>query len=459
MTERLLVVGGDAGGMATASQARRLRPDPADLEIVAFERGTRTSYSACGIPFRVGGLIDSLDDLVARTPAEFAAQDITVHIRHEVTGIDLDAGTIAVHDLDGGGIRHEGFDQLLISTGARPTRPSIPGIDLDFVHGVQTLDDAEDLLRHAEASRCSKVVVVGGGYIGLEMAEAFVQWGAQVTVVEYGHQVMRTLDADMAELVAAAMERHHIDVRLGVSVEGFEPGRVLTDGDPIEADLVVLGIGVSPNSELADAAGIELGVKRSIRVDARQRTSAEGVWAAGDCCESRHLITGEPVHIALGTVANRMARCAGINIGGGYARSTGVLGSAVTKLCDTEIGRTGLTEVEAAVAGYEFGVGRVESSTKAGYYPGAEPVVVKLVAERGTSRLLGGQIIGGPGSAKRIDVVAVAITAGMTASDLELSDFSYAPPFGPVWDPLMIAARQVSKATRVTRSAATGDAP
>ena len=455
MTERLLVIGGDAGGMAAAAQARRLRPDPKDLEIVAFEKGTRTSYSACGIPFRVGGLVDDLDDLVARTPAQFAEQDIAVHTGHEVTAIDLDAGAIAVHDLDGGGIRHEPFDHLLIGTGARPTRPQLPGIDLDFVHGVQTLDDAERLLGHAEDSRCSKVVVVGGGYIGLEMAEAFMQWGAQVTVVEHGQQVLRSLDPDMSELVLEAMRRHHIDVRLGVAVEGFEPGRVLTDGDPIEADLVILGIGVTPNSELAEAAGIELGVRRSIRVDARQRTSAEHVWAAGDCCESRHLITGEPVFVALGTVANRMARCAGINIGGGYARNQGVLGSAVTKLCDTEIGRTGLSEREAVAAGYEVGVGRVESSTKAGYYPGAEPVVVKVVAERGTSRLLGGQVVGGPGSAKRIDVLAVAITAGMTAQDLELSDFSYAPPFGPVWDPIMIAARQASKATRLPRSDAT----
>ena len=452
MTERLVVIGGDAGGMATAAQARRLRPDPADLEIVAFEKGTRTSYSACGIPFRVGGLVDSLDDLVARTPAEFAEQDITVHTRHEVTAIDLDRRTVAVHDLDGGGIAHEPFDQLLIGTGARPTRPNLPGIDLDVVHGVQTLDDADDLLAHAERSRCSKVVVVGGGYIGLEMAEAFVQWGAQVTVVERGDQVVGGLDPDMSELVLASMRRHDIDVRLGVTVEGFESGRVLTDEEAIDADLIVLGIGVTPNTELAGEAGIELGVRNAIRVDARQRTSAEGVWAAGDCCESRHLITGEPVHVALGTIANRMARCAGINIGGGYARNIGVLASAVTKLCDTEIGRTGLTERDAAAAGYEVGVGRIESTTKAGYYPGAEPITVKLVAERGTGRLLGGQIIGGLGSAKRIDVVAAAITAGMTAQDLELTDFSYAPPFSPVWDPVLLAARHASKAARVTRS-------
>jgi NADPH-dependent 2,4-dienoyl-CoA reductase/sulfur reductase-like enzyme len=457
MTERLVVVGGDAGGMGTAAQARRLRPDPADLEIVAFEKGTRTSYSACGIPFRVGGLVDSLDDLVARTPAEFEAHDIAVHTGHEVTAIDLDGRTVAVHDLEGGGIRHEPFDQLLIGTGARPTRPQLPGIELDMVHGVQTLDDADHLLRHAERSRCSKVVVVGGGYIGLEMAEAFVQWGAQVTVVDRGAQIMRGLDHDMSELVLDAMRRRDIDVRLGVGVEGFEPGRVLTDGDSIDADLVVLGIGVTPNSELAGEAGIELGVRNAIRVDGRQRTSAEGVWAAGDCCESRHLITGEPVHIALGTVANRMARTAGINIGGGYARSRGVLASAVTKLCDTEVGRTGLTEGDAGAAGYEVGVGRIESTTKAGYYPGAEPITIKLVAERGTGRLLGGQIVGGPGSAKRIDVVAAAITAGMTAQDLELTDLSYAPPFSPVWDPILIAARHASKAARVSRS--TGTAP
>ncbi len=452
MTERLVVIGGDAGGMGTAAQARRLRPDPTDLEIVAFEKGSRTSYSACGIPYRVGGLVDSLDELVARTPEEFARSDITVHTGHEVTEIDLDARTIAVHDLDGGGMSHEPFDQLLIGTGARPTRPKLPGIDLDIVHGVQTLDDADVLLRHAEESRCKSVVVVGGGYIGLEMAEAFVQWGAQVTVVEGGDQVMRTLDRDMAQLVLDAMERHHIEARLGVQVEGFEPGRVLTSGDPIAADLVVLGIGVTPNSELAADAGIELGAKRSIRVDPRQRTSAEGVWAAGDCCESRDLITGDPAHIALGTLANRMARVAGINLGGGYARTRGVLGSAVTKLCDTEIGRTGLTETAAHAAGFEVGVGRITSSTRTGYFPGSEPITVKIVAERGTGRLLGGQIVGGTGSAKRIDVIATAITARMTATDLELTDLSYAPPFSPVWDPVLIAARQASKVTRVSRS-------
>ncbi len=449
MTERLVIIGGDAGGMAAASQARRLRPDPEDLAIVAFERGSRTSFSACGIPFRVGGLVDSLDDLVARTPEEFRTNHaIEVHTHHDVLSIDLDRRTIEVRDLDADRTFTEPFDQLLIGTGARPTRPDLPGIDLDMVHGVQNLDDADDLLGHAEQSRCQRVVVVGGGYIGLEMAEAFVQWGAQVTIVQSGRQVMRSLDLDMARLVAAAITHHGIELRLDTTVTGFEPGRVHTSSGPIDADLVVLGIGVTPNSELAGAAGIELGARNAIRVDARQRTSAPGVWAAGDCCESRHLVTGEPVHVALGTLANRQARCAGINLGGGYARSPGTLASAVTKLCGTEIGRTGLTEVEAAAAGFAVGVGRIESTTRAGYYPGATPITVKVVAEQGTGRLLGGQIVGGEGAAKRIDVIATAITARMTATDLELTDLSYAPPFSPVWDPVLIAARQASKLTR-----------
>ncbi len=449
MTERLVIIGGDAGGMAAASQARRLRPDPEDLAIVAFERGSRTSFSACGIPFRVGGLVASLDDLVARTPEEFRTNHaIEVHTHHDVLAIDVHGRTIEVRDLETGRTFTEPYDQLLIGTGARPTRPDLPGIDLDMVHGVQNLDDADDLLGHAEQSRCQNVVVVGGGYIGLEMAEAFVQWGAQVTIVQSGRQVMRSLDVDMARLVADAITHHGIELLLDTTVTGFEPGRVHTSSGPIDADLVVLGIGVTPNSELAGSAGIELGVRNAIRVDARQRTSAPGVWAAGDCCESRHLVTGEPVHVALGTLANRQARCAGINLGGGYARSPGTLASAVTKLCGTEIGRTGLTEVEAAAAGFAVGVGRIESTTRAGYYPGATPITVKVVAEQGTGRMLGGQIVGGEGAAKRIDVIATAITARMTASDLELTDLSYAPPFSPVWDPVLIAARQASKATR-----------
>jgi len=442
MAERLVVIGGDAGGMSAATNARRLRPD---LEIVAFERSTRVSYSACGIPYLVAGEVDQVDALVARTPREFReANRIDVRVEHEVMGVDLDRGQVEVHDGPHGRTFRIGFDHLLIGTGARPIRPELPGIDGEQVHGVQSLDDGARLFTYAEQSRCQRVVVVGGGYIGLEMAEAFVMWGAQVTVVDSGPHVMRTLDPDMAALVATALERHSIEVRTGVAVTGFEPGAVHTADGRIPADLVVLGLGVTPNTELAGAAGLELGVRDSIRVDRRQATSHAGVWAAGDCAESFHLVSQRPVHVALGTVANRHGRVAGLNIGGGYATFPGVVGTAITKVCSTEVGRTGLTEFEARRDGFEAVAAVIESTTQAGYMPGTAPITVKLVVEARTGRLLGGQIVGGTGAAKRIDTLAMAITAGLTADELINVDLSYAPPFSPVWDPLATAARVVA---------------
>ena len=276
-------------------------------------------------------------------------------------------------------------------------------------------------------------------------------WGANVVLVDGSPNVMRTLDPDMAELVADAMVRHSIDVRTGVAVTGFEPGAVHTADGRITADLVVLGLGVTPNSQLAEAAGIELGARGAIRVDRRQETSIEGIWAAGDCAESFHLVSGRHVHIALGTVANRQGRVAGINIGGGYATFPGVVGSAMTKVCSTEVARTGLTETEAARDGFRTVSGKIESTTRASYYPGAAPVTVKVVAEARTGRLLGGQIVGGAGSAKRIDVLATALTATMTVDEMINLDLAYAPPFSPVWDPVVTAARVAARAVYAAR--------
>ena len=364
VAERLVVIGGDAGGMTAAANARRQH---GDLEIVAFERGRHTSYSACGIPYLVAGEVEPVDALVARTPRELREQNrIDVRIEHEVTGIDLDRRQVEVHDLGHGRSFRIGFDHLLVATGARPIRPDLPGIDLPHVRGVQTLDDGAGLLAFAEQSRCQRVVVVGGGYIGLEMAEAFVMWGAEVTVLDSGPQIMRTLDADMADLVRGALERLGVEVRTGVTVTGFEPGLVHTADGPVPADLVVLGMGVVPNSELAEAAGIELGVRQSVRVDRRQETSAPGVWAAGDCAESFHLVAGHHVHVALGTVANRQGRVAGINIGGGYAAFPGVVGTAITRVCGTEVARTGLTMEEVDRYGFRAVASTIETSTTRG---------------------------------------------------------------------------------------------
>jgi NADPH-dependent 2,4-dienoyl-CoA reductase/sulfur reductase-like enzyme len=441
VAERLVVIGGDAGGMAALSQVRRLRPA---TEIVVLEKGPYTSYSACGIPYVVGGDVKGTGELVARAPQRFLADGIDLRMRHEVTAIDLDRRAVTVRDLEGGWDLQVGFDDLLIGTGGRPIRPALPGIDNPKVHGVQTLDDADHLLAHA-TERCRRVVVVGGGYIGLEMAEAFVKRDADVVLVEGGPQVMRTLDPEMGALVSDALRGTGVDLRLGAAVDAFTDGGVVVGGEEIAADLVVLGIGVAPNSELARDAGIVLGARDSIHVDRRQHTSAEGVWAAGDCCESFHLVSRQPVHIALGTIANKQSRIAGINIGGGHASFPGVLGTAISKICGTEVARTGLTVAEAIAAGFDHAVVTITATTKAGYFPGAEKMDLRFVVERGSGRLLGAQIVGGAGAAKRIDACAVALTAGMTVAQIVDLDLAYAPPFSGVWDPVLIAAREALK--------------
>jgi NADPH-dependent 2,4-dienoyl-CoA reductase/sulfur reductase-like enzyme len=444
VTERLVVIGGDGGGMAAAMQVRRRKPN---VDIVALERGDWTSYSACGIPYLVSGAVESLDRLVSRSPDEFRDRHrIDVRMRHEVVAIDLDARKVEVRDHDRHRTINLPFDMLHIATGARPMRPEMPGIEGDFVHGVQTLGDAAHLLEHARTMASRNVVVVGGGYIGLEIAEAFVERGAQVTVVEAGDQLLRPLDPDMADLVADAMRRRGIDVRLGLAVTAFRPDSVDTDDGPIDADLVVLGLGVEPNSELAATAGIRTGVRNAITVDRQQRTSADGVWAAGDCCTSYHLVSGRRVHVALGTVANRQGRVAGTNMAGGYATFGGVVGTAVTKICSTEIGRTGLNEEECQRAAIGFVTARIETTTKSSYLATARPVVVKVLAERVSGRLLGAQIVGEENAAKRVDVFATALTAGLTVHEVADLDLGYAPPFAPLWDGVLLGARAAAAA-------------
>jgi len=439
---RVLIIGGDAAGMTAAT---RIRAGAPDAEVVVVEMGRFTSYSACGIPFVVSGQVGGgVERLVARTPDRHREAGIDVRMHHEALAIDVAAGEVEVLDHHAGAVRRIGYDELLIATGGMAIRPELPGIDLPFVHGVQTLEDAETLLAVAEQG-CHRTVVVGGGYIGLELAEAFLERGCVSTVVEKGTHPLGLLDRDLGEQVTEAMRAHGIDVRVGVDVTGFERGSVATSDGDVPADLVVLGIGVAPRSSLAKEAGITLGARESIRVDDRQRTSASGVWAAGDCCESTHRVTGAPVHIALGTLANKQGRVAGINIAGGDLRMPPVLGTAVTKLCNLEVGITGVTAGVAEQAGIDAVAVTVETTTKAGYMPDSSSMTVRMAVERGTGRVLGAQILGGPGAAKRIDTVATAITAGMTAADVVDLDLAYAPPFSSVWDPVAIAAREALK--------------
>jgi NADPH-dependent 2,4-dienoyl-CoA reductase/sulfur reductase-like enzyme len=424
--------------MAAAAQARRLQPE---MEIVVLEKGSWTSYSACGIPYLIGGSVHSVDQLVARTPDAFRATRIDVRIQHEVTAIDVDNRHVEVTNLAHGRSFRLRFDLLHLGVGAIPNRPPLPGLDAPHVHGVQTLADAAHLLEDISARRPEHVVVVGSGYVGLELAEAFLSRGCLVTVIDAAETVMGTLDPDMGALVERGMRAAGITVRLGERLEAVEADAVHTTAGSIRADVVILGLGVVPNTELAVKAGLAVGVEDAIVVDRQQRTSAEGVWAAGDCCQSIHIVSGQPVYEALGTVANKQGRVAGINMGGGYATFPGVAGTAITRLCQVEVGRTGLTEKEATAAGFGFVAATVDVTTAAGYLPSAEPLTVKLLAERGSGRVLGAQIVGGSGSAKRVDVVATALAASMTVDDVLGLDLGYAPPYSSVWDPVQAAAR------------------
>ncbi len=453
--ERLVVIGGDAAGMSAAAQARRRRGED-DLEIVCFEKGRATSYSACGIPYWISGIVDSEQDLIARTPDEHRARGLDVRMCTEVTDIDLERREVSWASADETGARGEStgtlsWDHLVYATGSVPVRPSVPGIDAPGVFGVQTLDDGVALRAALDGAR--RVVVVGGGYIGLEIAEACQVRGLEVAVIDRAETPIGTVDPDVGAFMADAVRRLGIELILSDGAaeittggDGRADGVVTTSGRRLEADVVVLGLGVRPNVVLAERAGIPLGPSGGIAVDNRMRTKVPGVWAAGDCVESVHRLSRQRVVVALGTHANKQGRVVGINLGGGYATFAGVIGTAATKVCTLEVARTGLSSQEAEAAGFGFVTAVVDSTTTAGYMPGAEPIRLKMLAERRSGRLLGAQIVGQHGSAKRIDALAIAIWNEMTASEVLGLDLSYAPPFSPVWDPVLIAARKAQEA-------------
>ncbi|NUS42164.1 MAG: FAD-dependent oxidoreductase [Mycobacteriaceae bacterium] len=452
--ERLVVIGGDAAGMSAASQARRMR-GPADLSIVAFERGNFTSYSACGIPYWVGGDVPERDDLIARTPQEHAARGIELRLRTEVTEIDPDGRRVLARDADSGSEYWTAYDKLVIATGARPVRPALPGVDAPGVHGVQTLDDGQALLDSLALAHSRRAVVVGAGYIGVEMAEALIKHGFTVTVVNRGPEPMATLDPDMGRLVRRAMEGLGITMVNNaevVEIRTAADGRaraVATSTDEFPADVVILGIGVRPDTGLAESAGLPLGAHGGLLTDLAMRVRGRrDIWAGGDCVEVLNLVSGQEQHVPLGTHANKHGQIIGSNIGGGYAVFPGVVGTAVSKVCDLEIARTGLRQKDADRVGLRYETVTIESTSRAGYYPGAAPMTVKMLAERRTGRLLGVQIVGGEGAAKRVDTAAVALTARMTVEQITALDLGYAPPFSPVWDPILVAARKA--ATRVS---------
>jgi NADPH-dependent 2,4-dienoyl-CoA reductase/sulfur reductase-like enzyme len=419
-----------------------------------------------------------VERLIARTPEVFRARyNMDVRVLHEVVEVDVARRRVRVCPVEAGGERAgadnctwEAFDHLLFATGALPIVPDVPGAGARGIYALSTLQSGVVIRAAVDEEHPRRAVIVGGGYVGLEMAEALVQRGLDVSLVEKMPQVMNTLDPDMGSLVSDALRAFGVHLYLEEALSAFEVdnGRVravvTTDGASCDrrssrrtlpADLVVLGIGVRPNTALAadvvypPDAGLPLGARGAIRVDQQMRTPVEGVWAAGDCAESLHLVSGRPTHVALGTVANKHGRVAGINIAaqpsGPRATFPGVVGTAITKVGAVEIARTGLQEAEMEQLGIEFVSAKITSTTRAGYYPGAGEMTVKVHAEKGSGRLLGGQIVGAEGAAKRIDVLATALHAGFTVQEVMDLDLAYAPPYSSTWDPVAIAARQALK--------------
>jgi NADPH-dependent 2,4-dienoyl-CoA reductase/sulfur reductase-like enzyme len=450
MMRRLLVIGGDAAGMSAASQARRLVGED-ELAITVVERGETTSYAACGIPYWVGGLVASREQLIARRAEVFRdKQQIDVHLHHEAVAIDTDARSVSVHDLTTGTMAELGYDELLIATGAQPVPPPIEGLDTPGVFGVQILADGQRILDALSERSPEHAIVVGGGYIGLEMAEALQMRGLRVTLIDLAPNPMATLEPELGARIAQEMREMGIELLLGTPLTGIVAGddgwvrAIVTPDGEIATDLVVLGTGTRPRSDLAEAAGIPIGPSRGIITDSQQRTPVAGVWSAGDCAQTTHRVSGAPVSFALGTIANKQGRIAGLNLGGAQASFPGVLGTAVTRINHLEIARTGLSMREAEAAGLEAIATSIDASTRAHYYPDSAQMTVLLVTEVGTGRLLGGQIVGGPESGKRIDVLAAALWNGMSVEDMVQMDLAYAPPFSPVWDPVLTAARRAA---------------
>jgi NADPH-dependent 2,4-dienoyl-CoA reductase/sulfur reductase-like enzyme len=430
---RLVVIGGVAAGMSAAARARRVDPS---LEILVLERGQHVSWAACGLPFYVSGRVASLDELILHTP-DYFRRERNIDVR---TGAEVVAIQPARRQLVLRGGERISYDKLVIACGARPVR-DLPGADLPHVFTLHTLEDARRLREFIEQRRPQRAVVVGAGYIGLEVADALAERGLCVTVLEASPYILGRQDRELTEIVTRHLGARGIQFRLGTRVSAIQAEGV--EGTP--ADLIVLAIGVRPNVELAAEAGIELGRHGAIRVNERMETNLAGVYAAGDCAETVHVVTGAPVYIPLGTTANKMGRVAGANAAGRRERFPGVAGTLIVALRDLAVAMTGLSSTEARQAGFSPVSVRIEAPDRSRYM-GSDPTWVELVADRNTTRLLGGSVIGKRGVAGRINVLAAAITAGMTTEQFAQLDLAYTPPVAPVWDPLLVAANQLRRA-------------
>ena len=448
---KVVIVGGVAGGATAAARIRRLDEQ---AEIVVFERSGYISYANCGLPYFIGDVITDPEDLTLQTPESFYSRfRAEMKVRHEVTAIHPDRKTVSVKNLETGEEFEENYDKLILSPGAKPTQPRVPGTGLDRVFTLRTVEDTFRIKAYINKHHPKSAVLAGGGFIGLELAENLRELGMDVTIVQRPRQLMNPFDPDMAALIHGEMRRNGVRLVLGRTVEGFaeKDGGVdvlLKDGAPLHAGMVVLAIGVTPDTALAKDAGLALGIRDSIVVNERMETSVPDIYAVGDAVQVKHAVTGQDALISLAGPANRQGRIAADNVCGGDSRYSGSQGSSVIKVFGLTAAVTGVSETNARKAGLDVDKVILSPMSHAGYYPGGKLMTMKVVFEKETYRLLGAQIVGSEGVDKRIDVLAAAIHGGMKATGLKELDLAYAPPYSSAKDPVNMAGFMIDNIAR-----------
>lgn len=443
---KIVVIGGVAAGMSAASKARRVNPE---ADIIVYEQGKDISYGACGLPYYISGVTPEIDDLYVRSVEDFKEKGIEVKLLHRVTGIKPDDKCIKVLDRRNDKSFEDQYDKLIIATGASPIFPNMPGKDLDNVFKLKTPQDGKKIKEMADDQDIESVTIIGGGHIGLELAETFTIKGKQIRIIEGESHILQSLDKEMAEYVEDYLDQEGVEIIKGAFVKEIlgdeKVTGVATDSNTYSTDAVIVAIGVQPNSKIAEDAGIELGIKGAIKINEKMETNIADIYAAGDCAVCYHRVLGKDSYLPLGSTANKQGRTAGENAAGGNATFAGILGSATAKGLEMTIARTGISKKEAKENEIDFESAIITGHDHAGYYPNQQPIKVQLIFDKDSGQLLGAQLVGFEAVAKRTDVFATAIASGMAVGDIAQLDLTYAPPFSSPYDVINIAANVANK--------------
>lgn len=437
---KVIVIGGVAAGMSAASKIKRINKD---TEVTVYEKGRFLSYGACGLPYYVGGFNNDYTKMIARTEEQFANMGITTHTNHEVIKVIPSEKRVLVRNHNNGEVFIDAYDRLMIGTGAAAVSPPIKGVDKKGVYQLKTLDDGLLLKEVAKNPDINKVIIVGGGYIGIEVVDAFLNLGKRVTCIEFEDKILTAFDSEISQHAEDEIIRQGVELKTGervIEIKGdTNVCSVVTDKAEYQADLVILSIGIRPCTEFLKDTGIHMAKNGALIIDREMRTSIPDIWAAGDCALVYSRAVEENIFLPLGTVANKCGRIAGDNIMGAHNKFIGALSSAALKVCDIELGRTGLGEVDAKRLGKNYKTVVVTAYDHPGYYPGQTPITIKLIYEANTKKILGAQTVGVKGAVMRVNMFAIAIHNNMTTEDLGMMDLVYAPPFSGVWDAVHIA--------------------